>query len=86
MPYTPFYFVNGFEWKLKRLITETKIVRTPTTTIIEPIEELEQPIFQTIAENQYILRQKSDNNRTLKTGIKKGLEPNSTPKYRKNSR
>lgn len=44
-----------------------------------------KPIFQTIAENQYNLTQKFANNRTLETGIKKGLEPDSTPKYRKNS-
>lgn len=44
-----------------------------------------KPIFQTIVENQYNLVQKNVNNRTLETGIKKGLEPDSTPKYRKNS-
>lgn len=44
-----------------------------------------KPIFRTIAENQHNLNCKLDNNRTLKNGIKKGLEPDSTPKYRKNS-
>lgn len=40
-----------------------------------------RPIFQTIAQNQYNLCTKSDNNRTLKKGIKKGLEPNSNPDF-----
>ena len=44
-----------------------------------------KPIFQTIVENQYNLAQRSDNNRTLKMGIKKGLDTNSTPNNRKNS-
>lgn len=44
-----------------------------------------KPIFQTIAENQYILTQKFANNRTLGNGIKKGLETNSCPNNRKNS-
>ena len=44
-----------------------------------------KPIFQTIAENQYNLTQKFANNRTLEKDIIKGVEPNSTPKYRKNS-
>ena len=44
-----------------------------------------KPIFQTIAENQYNLEQKNANNRTLETGIKKGLETNSYPNNRKNS-
>lgn len=44
-----------------------------------------KPVFQTIAENQYKLRTENNNNRTLETGTKKGLEPDSTPKYRKNS-
>ena len=44
-----------------------------------------KPIFQTIAENQYNLTQKFANNRTLENGIIKGVETNSTPKYRKNS-
>ena len=41
--------------------------------------------YRTIAENQYNLAQKFANNRTLKTSIIKGVETNSTPKYRKNS-
>lgn len=44
-----------------------------------------KPIFQTIIENQYNLVQKNANNRTLETGIKKGLETNSRPNNRKNS-
>ena len=44
-----------------------------------------KPIFQTIVENQYNLVQKNANNRTLETGIKKGLEANSYPNNRKNS-
>lgn len=44
-----------------------------------------KPIFQTIIENQYNLVQKNANNRTLETGIKKGLETNSCPNNRKNS-
>ena len=44
-----------------------------------------KPIFQTIIENQYNWEQKNANNRTSETGIKKGLEPNSTPNNRKNS-
>ena len=36
-------------------------------------------------ENQYNLEQKNANNRTLETGIKKGLETNSYPNNRKNS-
>lgn len=44
-----------------------------------------KPIFQTIVENQYNLVQKNANNRTLETGIKKGLETNSYPNNRKNS-
>ena len=44
-----------------------------------------KPIFQTIAENQYNLTQNFANNRTLKNGIIKGVEPNSTPNNRKNS-
>lgn len=42
-----------------------------------------KPIFQTIVENQYNLVQKNVNNRTLETGIKKGLEANSCPNNRK---
>ena len=44
-----------------------------------------KPVFQTIAENQYKLRTENNNNRTLETGIKKGLETNSCPNNRKNS-
>ena len=44
-----------------------------------------KPIFQTIVENQYNLVQKNANNRTMETGIKKGLETNSCPNNRKNS-
>ncbi|CCY63914.1 resolvase [Clostridium sp. CAG:967] len=44
-----------------------------------------KPVFRTIAENQYNLCSNLDNNRTLETGIKKGLEPNSDPNNRKNS-
>lgn len=33
--YTPFYFVNGFEWKLKRSNNETK---TPTIKKLEPMQ------------------------------------------------
>lgn len=44
-----------------------------------------KPIFQTIVENQYKLSLKYANNRTLETGIKKGLETNSCPNNRKNS-
>ena len=44
-----------------------------------------KPIFKTIAQNQYKLTQKLDNNRTLETGIKKGLDTDSTPYNRKNS-
>ena len=44
-----------------------------------------KPIFQTIAENQYNLSQNFANNRTLKNGIIKGVEPNATPNNRKNS-
>lgn len=40
-------------------------------------------IHQTIIENQYNLVQKNANNRTLETGIKKGLETNSCPNNRK---
>ena len=42
-----------------------------------------KPVFQTIAENQYKLRTENNNNRTLETGIKKGLETNSCPNNRK---
>ena len=44
-----------------------------------------KPIFQTIAENQYVLTKKFANNRILEMGINKGLEPNSNPKSIKNS-
>lgn len=44
-----------------------------------------KPIFKTIAKNQYNWEQKNANNRTLETGIKKGLETNSYPNNRKNS-
>ena len=44
-----------------------------------------KPVFQTIAENQYNLRSNLDNNRTLENSIKKGLETDLSPKYRKNS-
>ena len=44
-----------------------------------------KPVFQTIAENQYKLRTENNNNRTLETGTKKGLETNSCPNNRKNS-
>lgn len=44
-----------------------------------------KPVFQTIVENQYNLRNNFANNRTLENGIKKGLEPDSNPIYRKNS-
>lgn len=50
------------------------------SVIIKPLDKI-----TTIVENQYILRQKSDNNRTSETGIKKGLETNSCPNNRKNS-
>ena len=48
------------------------------SVIIKPLDKI-----TTLVENQYILRQKSDNNRTLETGIKKGLETNSCPNNRK---
>lgn len=44
-----------------------------------------KPIFRTIAENQYNLTQKFVNNRTCENRIIKGVETDSTPKYRKNS-
>ena len=44
-----------------------------------------KPVFQTIAENQYKLRTENNNNRTLETSTKKGLETNSCPNNRKNS-
>ena len=50
------------------------------SVIIKPLDKI-----TTIVENQYILRQKSDNNRTFETGTKKGLETNSCPNNRKNS-
>ena len=40
-----------------------------------------KPVFQTIAEKQYNLRSKLENNRTLKNSIKKGSEPNSNPDF-----
>lgn len=76
------YFVQGII-KQKRKILE--IISDEITYKDKHFDIKLKPIFQTIAENQYILKQKSDNNRTLETGIKKGLEPNSDPKYRKNS-
>lgn len=76
------YFVQG-NIKQKRKILE--IISDEITYKDKHFDIKLKPIFQTIAENQYILKQKSDNNRTLETGIKKGLEPDSTPKYRKNS-
>ena len=44
-----------------------------------------KPIFQTIVENTYKIHQENANNRTLENGNTKGVEPNSTPKYIKNS-
>ena len=44
-----------------------------------------KPVFQTIAENQYNLRGRNGNNRTLENGTKKGLETDLSPNVRKNS-
>ena len=44
-----------------------------------------KPVFQTIAENQYILNAQNSNNRTQEKGIKKGLETDLSPNNRKNS-
>ena len=70
------YFSKG-NIKQKRKILE--IISEEITYKDKNFNVKLKPIFQTIAENQYVLTQKFANNLTFKTGIKKGLETNSCP-------
>lgn len=80
---------NAYELYLKgSLDKKRKIIEiiSDEITYKDKVFDLKlKPIFQTIVENQYNLEQKNTNNRTSETGIKKGLETDSCPKYRKNS-
>ncbi len=76
------YFSKG-NIKQKRKILE--IISEEITYKDKNFNVKLKPIFQTIAENQYVLTQKFANNLTFKTGIKKGLETNSCPNNRKYS-
>ena len=44
-----------------------------------------RPVFQDLVENHCKMTQKIGKNRNAKNGIIKGVEPNSTPKYKKYS-
>ena len=90
------YFLKGNTVQRRKIL---EIISEEITYKNKKFDIKLRPIFQTIAENQYNLTCGSGsvdeiissfpqifaNNRTSETGIKKGLEPNSSSKSIKNS-
>ena len=74
------YFLKGNLFQRRKIM---EIISEQITYKDKNFDIKLKPIFQTIVENQYNLVQKNANNRTLETGIKKGLEANSYPNNRK---
>ena len=72
-----FYFLKGNTAQKRKIL---EIISEEITYKNKKFDIKLRPIFQTIAENQYKLSLKYANNRTSETSIKKGLEPNSSPK------
>ena len=71
------YFLKGNTAQRRKIL---EIISEEITYKDKKFDIKLRPIFQTIAENQYKLSLKYANNRTSETSIKKGLEPNSSPK------
>ena len=76
------YFLKGNTAQRRKIL---EIISEEITYKDKNFDIKLKPIFQTIIENQYNLVQKNANNRTLETGIKKGLETNSDPNNKKYS-
>ena len=80
---------NAYEYYLKGSIAQRRkileIISEKITYKDKTFNLILKPVFQTIAENQYNLRGRNCNNRTLENGIKKGLETDLNPNNRKNS-
>ena len=94
---------NAYEYYLKGSIAQRRkileIISEKITYKDKTFNLILKPVFQTIVENQYILKSvsgsvaesissfapKNANNRTLENGIKKGLEGDLSPNVRKNS-
>lgn len=80
---------NAYEYYLKGSIAQRrKILEIISEKITYKDKEFSihlKPVFQTIAENQYNLRGRNYNNRTLENGTKKELEGDLSPNVRKNS-
>ena len=80
---------NAYEYYLKGSIAQRRkileIISEKITYKDKTFNLILKPVFQTIAENQYNLRDRNCNNRTLENGIKKGLEGDFSPNVRKNS-
>ena len=80
---------NAYEYYLKGSIAQRRkileIISEKITYKDKTFNLILKPVFQTIAENQYNLRGRNCNNRTLGNGIKKGLETDLNPNNRKNS-
>lgn len=74
---------NAYEYYLKGNIAQRRkileIISEKITYKDKTFNLILKPVFQTIAENQYNLRTNLDNNRTLETSMRKGLETNSNP-------
>ena len=94
---------NAYEYYLKGSIAQRRkileIISEKITYKDKTFNLILKPVFQTIVENQYILKSvsgsvaesissfapKNANNRTLENGTKKGLETDFSPNVRKNS-
>ena len=77
-----YYYLKGTiaqRRKILEIISEKITYKDKTFNLIL------KPVFQTIAENQYNLRGRNCNNRTLENGTKKGLECDLNPNVLKNS-
>lgn len=80
---------NAYEYYLKGSIAQRRkileIISEKITYKDKTFNLILKPVFQTIVENQYILKTKNANNRTLENGTKKEVETDLTSLNRKNS-
>ena len=80
---------NAYEFYLQGNTTQRRkileIISEKITYKDKTFNLILKPVFQTIVENQYNLRDNFANNRTLENGIKKGFESDSDPIYKKTS-
>jgi len=76
------YFSKGSANQKRRIL---EIIAEEITYKDKELNIKLRPIFQTIVENQRIFAQNFGKYRNTEKGINKGVETNSTPKYRKNS-